>query len=181
MRGPMSHRHQFPTLTCCALLLCALALCAVAPKAHADSPFSCPAPRSVTRQKTEPIRPLSIAEGGAIEITSDKKAVYDLSTGNTTWSGHVVLRQGQRVVQSDDAEYQGADNAVRVPGKIRYEDALIQLTGSNGRDSTSGGATFGDAQFELLQRDAHGAAKLVDLTPGGILRLQDVTFSTCPT
>ena len=176
----MSHRLQFRTLICCALLLGAIALCAVAPKAHADSPFSCPAPRSATRQKTDPIRQLSVAEGGAIEITSDKKAVYDLSTGNTTWSGHVELRQGQRHVQSDDAEYQGADNAVRVAGSIRYEDALIQLTGSNGRYSTSGGATFGDAQFELLQRDAHGSAKLVDLTPGGILRLQDVTFSTCP-
>jgi LPS-assembly protein len=180
MRGPMSHRHQFRTLICCALLLGVLALCGVAPKAHADSLFSCPAPRSATRQKTEPIRPLSFAEGGEITITSDKNAIYDLSNGNTTWSGHVVVRQGQRVIQSDEAEYQGTDNAVRVPGKAEYTDELIHLTGSNGRYSTSGGATFGDAQFDLLQRDAHGSAKLVDLTPGGILRLQDVTFSTCP-
>ena len=54
------------------------------------------------------------------------------------------------------------------------------LTGVDGRYSTSGGASFSQAQFELLQRDAHGSAQLVDLTPGGILRLQDVHFSTCP-
>ncbi len=48
------------------------------------------------------------------------------------------------------------------------------------RYSTSGGASFKNAQFELLQRDGHGSAQLMDLTPAGILRLQDVRFSTCP-
>ncbi len=65
-------------------------------------------------------------------------------------------------------------------GKIDYEDPLIHLTGSNGQYSPTGGASFDDAQFELMQRDGHGSAQVVDLTPGGILRLQDVRFSTCP-
>ncbi len=92
----------------------------------------------------------------------------------------MTVRQGERVVQSDDAEYDNADSGVRVKGKVDYQDPLIHLTGSNGRYSPTGGASFNNAQFELLQRDAHGQALLVDLTPGGILRLQDVTFSTCP-
>ncbi len=176
MRGPMPHPHQFPTLT----LACALLLSSAATVARADSPFSCPAPRSVTRQKTETIHQPSFAAGGIIDITSDRRADLRLEDRSMTFSGHVVVTQGERLMKSDDAEYQSNDNSVRVPGKLDYEDPLIHLTGGNGRYSTSGGASFNDAQFELLQRDAHGAAKLVDLTPGGILRLQDVTFSTCP-
>ena len=175
MRRPMPNAHQFPTFT-----LCALIGCIGVPLAHADSLFSCPAPRAMTRQKTEPIHEASFAQGGPLVISSDKKASFGIEQRSATWSGHVVLTQGQRTVQADDAEYQSADNTVRARGHVTYADPLIQITGNDVRYSTSGGATFRDAQFELLQRDAHGAAKLVDLTPGGILRLQEVTFSTCP-
>ncbi len=178
MRGPMPHPHQFPTFTLCAAG--ALIFCALASVARADSPFSCPAPRAMARQKSEPVHEPTLAAGGPLNIDSDKEAVLRLEDRSLTFSGHVVVSQGQRLMKSDDAQYQSADNAVRVPGKLEYEDPLIHLTGSDGRYSTSGGASFKDAQFELLQRDAHGAAKLVDLTPGGILRLQEVTFSTCP-
>jgi LPS-assembly protein len=172
MRGPMPNAHQFPTF----LLL----TCALATVAHADSPFSCPAPRSMTRQKSAPVREASFASGGTFNISSDDKAILGLDNRTLTMSGHVIVTQGQRKMQADDAEYRTADNVVLAKGAVDYDDPLIHVTGNDGRYSTSGGASFHDAQFELLQRDAHGEAKLVDLTPGGILRLQDVTFSTCP-
>ena len=189
MRGPMPHPDQLSGFrsaprrgrrvsTACALVFCVGACCAAGRSAQADTPSSCPAPRSATRQKTAPIHQPSIAAGGRIDLFGDS-IDYGLD-GTATLNGHAVVRQGQRVVHSDDAEYQSADNGVRVRGKVDYEDPLIHLTGSNGRYSTSGGASFSNAQFELLQRDAHGAAQLIDLTPGGILRLQGVTFSTCP-
>ena len=178
MRGPMPHRHQFRTFAS-ALVFSGLLVCALGTAVHADTPFSCPAPSSVARQKTAPIRPPSFATGGEIETSADHIG-YSTSTGNGTLSGNVILRQGQRVVKSDDAEFESPDNAVRVKGKVDYEDPLIHLTGSDGRYSTTGGASFRNAQFELLQRDGHGSALLVDLTPGGLLRLQDVHFSTCP-
>ncbi|HTY94894.1 MAG TPA: LPS assembly protein LptD [Steroidobacteraceae bacterium] len=159
-------------------VVCALVCGPLLSPARADSPFSCPAPQTAGRQKTAPIHEPSFAAGGILNLSMDK-AIWGLD-GNGTLSGHVVVRQGQRVVQSDDADYQSAANAVRVKGKVDYEDPLLHLTGSDGWYSSTGGASFNDAQFELLQRDAHGAAKLVDLTPGGILRLQEVTFSTCP-
>jgi LPS-assembly protein len=188
MRDPMPHPDQFPSCrfprqrhagtALLWVLGSVLVCCGVAPRARADTPFSCPAPRSMTRQKTAPIHQPSFAAGGVIDLTSDK-AIWGLD-GNGTLSGHVVVRQGQRVVKSDDAEYQSADNGVEVQGKVDYEDPLIHVTGIHGHYSATGGATFRDATFELPQRDAHGVAQLVDLTPGGILRLQDVTFSTCP-
>ncbi len=184
MRGPMPHPHQFPSIkfALCgragAGLACAVICWALAAAAHADTPFSCPAPRAAVRQKTQPVREPNFVAGGVVDFSYDH-ATWGLN-GNGTMSGHVTVRQGQRVIQTDDAEYASADNDVRAKGKVDYEDPLIHLTGSDGRYSTTGGASFKDAQFELLQRDGHGSASLVDLTPGGILRLQDVHFSTCP-
>ena len=148
--------------------------------AQADSPFSCPAPRSLARQKIAPVHEPSFAEGGPFDVSSAGPVVFGLDPRDFTARDHVIVTQGRRTLKTDDAEYQSSDNVVRARGKVDYEDPLIHVTGDNGRYSTSGGASFNDAQFELLQRDAHGAAKIVDLTPAGILRLQDVTFSTCP-
>jgi len=179
MRGPMLHRHQFRTFAG-SLLFSGLLLCPPAMAAHAaDTPFSCPAPTSVARTKTAPIHQPSFATGGAFDTEFDT-GDYNPVTGKGTLRGNVILRQGQRVVKSDNAEFESADNDVLVKGPVDYEDPLIHLTGSDGHYSTSGGAGFKNAQFELLQRDGHGFAQLVDLTPAGILRLQDVRFSTCP-
>jgi LPS-assembly protein len=192
MRDPMPHPDQFPsfnrrpgrrvsTVSACAMVCGALGAGNLIPLAQAADPppFSCPAPRDASRQKTAPIQQPSFTANGPIDLDADHSA-WDVEHMHGTLSGNVVVRQGQRTVKSDDAEYQTADNSVRVRGKVDYEDPLIHLIGADGRYSTSGGASFRQAEFELLQRDAHGTAQLVDLTPGGILRLQDVTFSTCP-
>jgi LPS-assembly protein len=187
MRDPMPHPDQFPTCRlprrrwrqAGAALACVLACCGVAPRARADTSFACPAPRSAVRQKTAPIHQPGFAAGGPIDLIGDT-IVYG-ADGDGTLTGHVTVRQGDRVMKSDDAEYEATGGRVQVQGKVDYKDPLIHVTGDHARYSGSGGATFRDAQFELLQRDAHGSAQLVDLTPAGILRLQDVTFSTCPT
>jgi LPS-assembly protein len=184
MRDPMRHADQFPTCTLFrrqpvnAALVAVLICCWPAPRAHADTPFSCPAPRSVARQKITPIHQPSFAAGGPIDLIGDT-IIYGVD-GNGTLNGHVTVRQGERVMKSEDAEYEATGNRVQVQGKVDYEDPLIHVTGDHARYSGTGGASFKDAQFELLQREAHGYAQLVDLTPGGILQLQDVTFSTCP-
>jgi LPS-assembly protein len=156
----------------------ALILLGAGKQARADTPFSCPAPRSTVRPKAEPLHQPSFATGGIISLDAD--TIIRGADGHATANGHVTATQGKRRMQSDDAEYEAANDSVRVKGKLDYEDPLIHLTGSDGQYSQLGGASFKDAQFELLQREAHGSAQLVDLTPGGILRLQEVTFSTCP-
>src|SRR5580698_2639932 len=159
MRDPMAHPDQFPT---CRFfrqrhagwaLACVLLCGTVALRAHADTPFSCPAPRSAARQKTAPIHEPSLAAGGKMDLLGD--TISYGTDGNGILTGHVTVRQGQRVIQSDDAEYEAADDRVGVKGHVDYTDPLIHLTGDNGRYSTSGGASFRDATFELLQRDAH--------------------------
>jgi LPS-assembly protein len=160
-------------------LTAALMAFAAGPAAHADSPFSCPAPRSAVRQKTAPVHEPTLAAGGQIVLEADQ--INSVVDGHETAKGHVTATQGERIMNADDADYAKNDDTFRVKGQLEYTDALIHLTGLDGRYSSLGGGSFHEAQFELLQRDAHGSAQLVDLTPEGILRLQDVTFSTCPT
>ena len=183
MRDPMPHPAPFPTFIFSrrhagSALACFLACCGAALRAHADSPFSCPAPRSAVRQKTAPLQEPSLVAGGKIDLFGDT-LVYGMD-GKGTLNGHVTVIQGQRVMKSDDAEYAANGDQFAVQGKVDYEDPLIHVTGFQAHYSATGGASFKDAQFELLQRDAHGSAQFVDLTPGGVLKLQDVTFSTCP-
>ncbi len=120
MRGPMPNRHQFPTFAC-SLILSGPLLWGMGLPARADAPVSCPAPRAVFRDKTQPIHQPSVATGGDIELEGDK--VIAGLNGNATATGNVVARQGQRVVKSEDAEYDSDTSecgcAVRSTMRIR--------------------------------------------------------------
>jgi lipopolysaccharide assembly outer membrane protein LptD (OstA) len=45
-------------------------------------------------------------------------------------NGHVTVHQGERLMKSDDAEYESAGNQCAVQGKVDYEDPLIHVTGN---------------------------------------------------
>jgi LPS-assembly protein len=184
VRDPRAHPHPLHTFRIARRAgalggLVAALVAFTGPVAAADTPFSCPAPRSAARQKTQPVHEATFATGGPIDFSA--VTLFRDANGHLRGEGQVIAKQAERVMQSDDAEYDTTDQSVRVKGKLEYEDPLVHLTGINGEYLSQGGASFHEAQFELLQRDAHGSAQLVDLSPTGILRLQDVTFSTCPT
>jgi LPS-assembly protein len=115
---------------------------------------------------------------GPIEITSDK-ATLDANR-NAVLQGNVEVRQGDRNVRAQDAQYDAATGGVTVKGSVEYRDPLVVLSGADGHYSADGGAQFRSAQFELQQRSARGAADSVKLTPEGVLDLTGVTFTTCP-
>ena len=116
--------------------------------------------------------------GGPIEITSDKATVG--VNGNAVLQGNVDVRQGDREVRAQDAQYDATTKDVSVKGSVEYQDPLVTLSGADGHYSADGGAQFRGAQFELQQRSARGSADSVKLTPQGVLDLTGVTFTTCP-
>ncbi len=112
-----------------------------------------------------------------LDLTSDR-ATLD-ANGNADLEGNVVAHQGDREVLSNDAQYDRATNALTVKGSVTYQDPIVRLSGSDGKYSPSTGAEVQSAQFELRQRNGHGSAKLLNLTPQGILDLKGVMFTTC--
>jgi LPS-assembly protein len=153
----------------------AVPLCGIA---HADG-LLCPSdPRSGLGPFAKETKP-SIDAG--LDTDSDQVTAELGANGNTVLhlQGNVIARQGDREVRSNDAQYDRATGALTAMGSVTYQDPIVRLSGSDGKYSPSAGAQVRSAQFELRQRNGHGSAKTLDLTPKGILNLKDVTFTTC--
>jgi LPS-assembly protein len=119
-----------------------------------------------------------VAQGGNIDITSDHATLG--VDGNATLKGNVVARQGDRQIKADHVEYNAKTGAMQSPGRIEYQDPLVQVQGAAGSYSAAGGADFRSAQFALQQRAGRGTAAEMSLTPQGTLDLTQVKFTTCP-
>jgi LPS-assembly protein len=112
-----------------------------------------------------------------LDIDADK---FDSANGKVTLQGNVVVRQGDREVRSDQAQYDRTTGDLTVRGSVTYLDPLVRLSGSDGKYSPRAGTEVHSAQFSLIKRYGRGSAKLLDLTPQGILDLKGVRFTTCP-
>jgi LPS-assembly protein len=146
---------------------------------------SCPAqtvppllPQQAPAATQKPKGEKGIGTGGEISVDADHSD-YDKQTDTAIFTGNVVVRQGERQIKADEIQIQNKKN-VKGQGGVDYTDPLVHVTGSGGNYSAAGGADFKDAQFQMLQRPARGAAETMNLTPEGILDLKDVTFTTCP-
>jgi len=115
---------------------------------------------------------------GPVSIVSDEATLG--VDGNATLKGNVEARQGERQIRADHIEYDSKSGAMRSDGHIDYSDPLVHVTGAAGTYSTAAGAEFRDAQFNLRQRAARGAAQDLALTPAGQVNLTGVMFTTCP-
>jgi len=118
------------------------------------------------------------APDAPIDISSDNARLG--VDGNAQLSGNVRVRQGDRRIEADDVEYDAESMSFKLRGAVRYEDPVLRARGGNGEYSQAGGARFEGAQFEMLERPARGAARQLQLTPDGLIQLDDVSFSTCP-
>jgi LPS-assembly protein len=115
---------------------------------------------------------------GQVNIASDEATLG--VDGNATVKGNVEARQGDRQIRADQLEYDSKTGSMRSDGHIDYQDPLVHVAGAAGSYSAAAGAEFRDAQFDLRQRAGRGAARDMALTPEGQIRLQGVTFTTCP-
>ena len=127
---------------------------------------------AATEAPTPKDAPIQI-EGDAVDASTKANGVLHLK-------GDVVVRQGNREIKAQDVQYEAKDNSLKAEGGVEYEDPIAHVTGGGGNYSETGGANFRDAQFELRQRAAHGAAETMQMTPEGVINLDNVTFTTCP-
>jgi LPS-assembly protein len=119
------------------------------------------------------------AGSGNIDVTADTVDA-DVGANKATLKGNVEVRQGDRVIRTNEAEIDRSNGSVQTNSHVDYSDPLVQVSGASGNYSAASGAQFNSAQFSLVQRPARGAAQQMLLTPQGVLRLRRVTFTTCP-
>jgi LPS-assembly protein len=180
-----------------------LGLSALPLAVHADEKEAAPLPRSIVNTLADPMadplacpdllaaqriaagtgRPQPLREEPSdapiqIETSEVEGGVKEGSVLHLR--NNVVIRQGDRTVKAQELEYNTTDNSLKADGDVQYEDPIVRASGAGGNYSPTGGASFREAQFELRQRGARGTANLMEMTPEGLIRLNDVSFTTCP-
>jgi LPS-assembly protein len=140
---------------------------------------ACPDALAAERIAASPVEQPTPSDA-PIEIESDNVDALTKQEGTLHLKGDVVVRQGNRTIKGEDVQYEAKDNSLKVEGDVQFEDPVARITGGGGNYSATGGANFRDAQFELRQRAAHGAAETMQMTPEGVINLNKVTFTTCP-
>ncbi len=148
------------------------------PPAPSAAPIATTAPSTNVPKHKSPARVKSFAAGGTVDIKTDHATMA--KNGILTLSGHVIVRQGQRRIKASEVQYNRNNDSLRTRGGIDYTDPLVHVTGAGGSYSPIAGARFESAHFNLVQRAARGAAREMQLSPQGLIRLAHVTFTTCP-
>lgn len=114
--------------------------------------------------------PIQIQSGGAEMSRQGDARLHD----------GVVVRQGNRQLSAESASYDAAKQSFDVEGEVEYRAPDLRLKGASGTWSTSGGGQFTGTEFELPSRPARGSAAELGMTPAGVLKLREVSFTTCP-
>jgi LPS-assembly protein len=113
-----------------------------------------------------------------VEVSSDSAQIG--VDGAALLSGRVELRQGERRLEAEEVRYDRASGQFSVRGTLTYTDGSITARGDTGRYEAASGASLEDAEFDLPERPARGAAERMQIGTDGRVRLSEVWFSTCP-
>jgi LPS-assembly protein len=114
-----------------------------------------------------------------LEITGIADALRGDRQRNVELSGRLEVKQGERSFSADKVDISSADERIAVSGRVEFNDPQLIVRGEAG-SLTRDEADFESAQFELPQRSARGAAKSLSLNRQGVLRLDGVSYTTCP-
>ena len=96
-------------------------------------------------------------------------------------TGGVLIRRGQRLAGADSAVYDPDTQSLHLDGDVRYEDPDSEISGDSADFSyLSGQISFDGAEFLLGQSNSRGAADRLEVNQDGTLRLDGVSYTTCP-
>lgn len=113
------------------------------------------------------------------DITYSADEGSSSADGMTELSGDVDVHMGDRQIQADRLDYDRNRNDITATGAVRYRDPVVLLQGDTGHYNDQG-AQFSHGRFELIKQPGHGTADQISMTPGRVITLQRVTFSSCP-
>ncbi len=98
-----------------------------------------------------------------------------------TMSGGVLLRRGDKLAGAERASFYAERRTLFLDGAVRYEDSGTQIQSDSAEFSyDSGRIEFTGAEFSLGSNNARGGAENILINQQGELKLDDVTYTTCP-
>jgi LPS-assembly protein len=101
--------------------------------------------------------------------------------GNATFTDAIRLRSGNRLLSADGATFDSATGIFAVTGAVEFRDPQTLVSASAASyDSIARELRFESADFQLWSVPARGAAEDIKVTAAGKLRLNAVSYTSCP-
>ncbi len=140
-----------------------------------DSPqLACPGPSLAPMVKNTPDRsqsPISV-----------KTRQFDASkVGMAEAREQVELQRADQLLKTELLQYDPQTEVVTMPGKVFYEDSVIQISGTSARyNFLEESGSFEAIDYGLVGSSAKGSATDATLTAGNHSVLHGLQFTTCP-
>ncbi len=100
--------------------------------------------------------------------------------GQAKLHGPVEVHQRDRTLTAREATYDTSTQAIDASGSVEYHDSKLKVSGDTASWQPNGGGAFGNAEFELVQRQARGHADRIAIEADGRLELDHVEYTACP-
>jgi LPS-assembly protein len=113
-----------------------------------------------------------------IEVLTGKAEV-DLNSG-AVFSDQIRIRRGDGVLTAPAARYDRATGEFSLEGGLSYRNPQAAVSGRDADfDSRTSQLRVEDAQFQIFAVPARGSAASITANRQDVLRLEDVTYTTC--
>ena len=114
-----------------------------------------------------------------IKVTADKA---ELKTNQKlTYSGDVILRQGNRTVAADTATLHQPENIITAEGHVYFHDGTIEVYSDRIQSNLeTEDAEMNNAVYNMTCEPGRGEAKRITKNGISYYRLKDGTYTTCP-
>lgn len=123
--------------------------------------------------------PTSLTTNKQIKVSSDAAQV--IQNSSAFFNGNVEIASPNSVINADIAQIENYGKQVIASGDVLYRDSALQLE-SQGVELNSELKLLQmqDTEYQLKDIAGRGSADLLSLSGEQGLRLEDVTFTTCP-
>ncbi len=150
------------------------------PYAHAADPESCstslgsPAVDSLIPAGAESNETTIVFEVGELEAQFGADPTARMTGG-------VLLQRGDKQAGAETANYDPTSRSFLLEGNVRYQDRGTQVDSDLAEFTyDTGNVRFEGAEFSLGSSNARGAADILEINEAGTLRLDGVSYTTCP-
>ncbi len=94
--------------------------------------------------------------------------------------GNVVIRRGRQELTAKRARYDRATDTADAAGGVVFSDGGLEVRGPAAHmNFKADTGAFREARYMLIERHAHGTARIIEITGKNRARARQVTYTTC--
>ncbi len=126
-----------------------------------------------------PPPPITEVPDGELEVTGGR--VEFQIGGDASFSDGITLTSGSRMLRADGAHFDRETNTFSVDGSVEFQDADTQVRAGGAQyNHDTAEVTFEDAEFKIWSVPARGAGEFIRVEREGHLRMDRVSYTSCP-